>query len=120
MLTRRMFLQQGAGAAIAAGLAWPQESGPSLEHTIAVISGTPRERGRQYGAQIKDAIHAFLNREIYKSFVEKPNTKEAMVRFAAACGKAVKEYSPLIHEELEGMAEGTGLTLEEVVLITNH
>src|SRR5262249_10805005 len=34
------------------------------------------------------------------------------------CAKEVKNYAPLIHDELEGMAEGSGLKLEEVVLIT--
>src|SRR6185503_12756067 len=115
ILTRREFLAQTAIGAVALA-----QDAPSLEHTIATISGTPRERGRQYGAKFKDAIRAFLNKEIYASFVGKPNAKEAILRFAGGCTKAVKEYSPLIFDEMEGMAEGTGLTIEETVLITNH
>src|ERR1043166_3901480 len=43
-----------------------------------------------------------------------------MLRFAGACGKAIKEYSPLLFDEMEGMAEGSGLSLDEIVLLTNH
>src|SRR5262249_28212715 len=93
---------------------------PNLEHTLTVIEGKPRERGRRYGTLFKDGIHGFLDREIYKNFSDKPNTKDSMLRFAAACGKAIKAYSPLVTEEMEGMAESTGLTFEEIVLITNH
>jgi hypothetical protein len=119
-LSRRDFIHHAALGTAALGLGAGQETAPNLEHTIGVISGKPRERGRQYGTQFKDAIHAFLNKEIYKSFTDKPNAKEGMVRFAGACGRAIKEYSPLIFDEMEGMAEGTGLSIEEIVLITNH
>jgi hypothetical protein len=120
-LNRREFLQQSAGAAVALGLgAGAQDSPKSLEHAFTIIAGKPRERGKEYGAKFKDAIRAFLDREIYRSFVGKPNAKESMLRFAAACGKAVKEFSPPVMEEMEGMAEGTGLSIEEIVLITNH
>ena len=117
--SRRRFLGQAALGAVALGTrVGAQEK--NLEHGLTVVSGKPRERGREYGAKFKEAIHGFLNREIYASFDGKPNAKETMIRFAAACGKAVREYSPLIHDEMEGMAEGTGLRLEEIVLITNH
>jgi hypothetical protein len=119
MLSRRSFIRQSAVGVAALGLAARQETS-SLEHGLTVISGTPRERGRQYGTQFKDAIRRFLQKEISDSFTDKPNAKEAMLRYAAACGKAIKEYSPLIYEEMEGMAEGSGLTIEETVLITNH
>src|SRR6185295_5377709 len=118
MLTRRDFLQHTAAGVAALGLGAVQE--PNLEHTIATISGKPRERGRQYGSQFKEAIRGFLNREIYQSFTGKPNARESLVRYAAACGRAIKSYSPLLHDEMEGMAEGTGLALEEVVLVSNH
>lgn len=118
--TRRRFFKQAA--VLGFGLrAVAQEAPPkNLEHGLTVISGTPRERGRAYGRHFKDAIHAFLEREITASFDGKPNTRETMLRFAGACGKAIKEYSPLLHDEMEGMAEGTGLKFEEIVLINNH
>jgi hypothetical protein len=120
-LSRRAFLGHSAlGLATIGFQASPQESAPGLEHTLAVISGKPRERGRQYGSKFKEAIRVFMDKEIFASFSGKPNAKESIVRYATACGKAIKEYSPLIHEEMEGMAEGSGLRLEEIVIITNH
>src|SRR5262249_9172537 len=46
--------------------------------------------------------------------------RDEMLAFAGRCGKAIKDYSPSIMDELEGMAEGSELRLEEVVLITLH
>lgn len=42
------------------------------------------------------------------------------MRYSAACFKVIREECPVIADELEGMAEGTGLRLEEHVLITLH
>lgn len=119
--SRRRFMKQAMGgvAAIRLGMV-PQEPPSSLEHSLSVISGKPHERGRQYGSLFRAKITSFLEKEIYGSFTNKPNSKDAILRFAGACGAAIKAYSPLIHQEMEGIAEGSGLTYEEVVLITNH
>jgi isopenicillin-N N-acyltransferase-like protein len=85
-----------------------------------VISGSPRERGRQYGGQFAEGIRAFLDKEIYQPFAANSSAREELLRYAGACGKAVQEFSPIVHDELEGMAEGSGLRLEELVLITLH
>ncbi|MGH9786434.1 MAG: twin-arginine translocation signal domain-containing protein, partial [Terriglobia bacterium] len=118
--SRREFLCRSAGAAAALGMGAGALTQESLEHSLTVIAGKPRERGRAYGTTYKDAIHRFLDREIYRSFVGKPNQKDDMFRFSGACGKAIKEYSPLVVDEMEGMAEGTSLKFEEIVLITHH
>jgi isopenicillin-N N-acyltransferase-like protein len=86
---------------------------------LTVISGKPRERGKQYGQKFKDAIRAFLDKEIYQ-VCAKQASREELLRYAGKCAEAVKEYSPTIMEELGGIAEGTGLELEEAVLITLH
>jgi hypothetical protein len=88
--------------------------------TAITIAGAPRERGLAYGKQLKKEIHAFLQQEIYTPFNNKPATRDDMLRYAAACAKEIRAYSPVIHEELEGIAAGSDLTLAEVVLITLH
>jgi isopenicillin-N N-acyltransferase-like protein len=86
-----------------------------------MIRGTPRQRGRQYGRAFQGPIEAFLDREIYGAFVRpKATTKDAMLRYADRCGQAIRDFSPPIWDELEGMAEGSGRRIEEVVLITLH
>jgi hypothetical protein len=121
-LDRRTFL---AASAAGLGLSLGRAAGEtkpakSPEHTLTVIEGKPRERGRQYGRTFKDGIHDFLDREIYRAFTGKPSSRDEIVRYAGACAKAVRDYAPTIHDELEGMAEGTGLRLEELVLVTLH
>ncbi|MBA4062342.1 MAG: hypothetical protein C0501_01290 [Isosphaera sp.] len=84
-----------------------------------VIAGRPRERGAAYGKLFKDGIARFLDREIY-AVANKSVSKAEMLRYAGACGKVVAEACPVVHEELGGVAEGSGLTFEEVVLVTLH
>jgi isopenicillin-N N-acyltransferase-like protein len=43
-----------------------------------------------------------------------------LLRYAGQCANAIKDYSPALTDELEGMAEGADLRLEEIVLITLH
>jgi hypothetical protein len=92
---------------------------PPFEDAI-VIAGTARERGRQYGRRFADAIRAFLDREIYAPFVSSLASKDELFRYADACGKVVRAQCPIIADELEGMAEGSGLRLEEHLLLTLH
>src|SRR5262245_7487199 len=54
--------------------------------TLQTFAGTPRERGRAYGKQFAPAIDEFLQREVYKAFTDRPSSKDAMLRYAAACG----------------------------------
>ena len=125
--TRRQFLgQAGCFGLAAAGLdlstaflGADQESRKVLDHTLITIAGKPRERGKQYGAKFKDAIHSFLDKEIYQ-VCAKHASREKLLAYAGQCTKAVKDYSPAITEELEGMAEGADMKLEEIVLITMH
>jgi isopenicillin-N N-acyltransferase-like protein len=128
--TRREFLQQVAGCgALAAGLPLLGQGHaeeitipkvPDL--TLTLISGKPRERGRQYGQKFKDAIAAFLDREIYQPHDKrrKDVSRNDLLAFAGACGKELKSYAPSLFEEYEGEAEGSGLKLEEVLLLSLH
>src|SRR5262249_28453416 len=87
---------------------------------LTVIAGKPRERGVAYGKQLKSEIRRFLDQEIYKAFIGKLSSKDEMLRYAGACGEVVREACPIIFAELEGLAEGAGLKLDEIVLITLH
>ncbi len=126
--SRRRFLRQSFACALAGagGLPYLQASGGEREdskapdHALTVISGRPRARGRQYGARFKDAVGAFLDKEIYDAFANKPSPKDDLYRYAGQCGQAVRKYSPIIMDELEGMAEGSGLRVEEALLLTLH
>ena len=121
--SRRAFLLQAAGSAAAVGIApWLRaaDKQTAQAHTLTVIAGQPRQRGRIYGQKFKDGIHTFLEREIYGAFSGKPSLKEQMLRYADACSKEVRKFSPEVYDEMEGTAEGSGIRLEEVTLITLH
>lgn len=120
-ITRRGFLGVAATGALG-GLthAWAPRRQAPPEHTLSVISGKPRERGRMYGKRFSEPIREWLDREVYQAFAKEAPRREELFRYAAACAPHVKSYSPEILEELEGMAEGSGLRLEEHLLITLH
>jgi isopenicillin-N N-acyltransferase-like protein len=120
-LTRRGFLGVSAATALG-GLthAWVPRQQVPPEHRLSVISGKPRERGRLYGKRFSEPIREWLDREVYQSFAKEPARREELFRYAAACTPFIKSYSPEILDEMEGMAEGSGLKLEEHLLITLH
>jgi hypothetical protein len=128
MLNRRSFLKSVAvtsGAVAvhgAAGIHLPaDERNPVPPFGDAVvISGPPRQRGRTYGKHFAAEIREFLDREIYGVFEGKFFPKDELLGYAAACFKVIRAECPIIADELEGMAEGSGLSLEEHVLITLH
>lgn len=123
-LTRRDMIKATAGtAALAlAGRTFgePAQLPQAPPHELTTIFGTPRERGRQYGRRFEKQIHAFLEREIYKPFVLDTQSKDRLLAYGGACTRDVEAYSPEIMAELEGVAEATGLRVEELVLITLH
>src|SRR5690242_13690079 len=87
-----------------------------FEPAFVVRGSTPHERGVAYGKQFGPKIREFLEQEIYTPFIGKPSSKEEMLRYAAACGKVVKEICPMEAEECQGIADGAGMTFDEVIL----
>src|SRR5262245_23003170 len=91
---RREFLTQVArcGAA-AAGLGVTGDI-PSLlgsdtpqapDHTLTVIAGKPRDRGRSYGQQFEVPIRSFLEKEIYERFTTPSISRDDLLRYAGQC-----------------------------------
>ena len=76
--------------------AQPEKGAVRAFPPATVIEGKPRDRGRAYGAQFRDAIRDFLAKEIDAAFTGKPSTKEQMLRYAAACGEVVSAECPLV------------------------
>ena len=126
-MTRRQVLSLCAGGAVAAiGLSpataaerRPLDERPEAsDHTLVTITGSPRERGRVYGRRFADAIRDFLDTQIYAPFDKDNSIRDELFRYAAACLPPIRQLSPELVDELEGMAEGSGLRLEEHLLIT--
>src|SRR5947207_100212 len=98
-LDRRDFLGQAIlGGAAAVGLAGgilarAPEQPAGAPFTLTVISGKPRERGRQYGDRYKADIRAMIDREIYKRLVKPGQKKDDMLRYAGACAQQIKAFA---------------------------
>jgi isopenicillin-N N-acyltransferase-like protein len=129
MRSRREFLKSASMSALAAGCCSAPRVGVAALGSdyvtqefppLQIYAGKPRDRGRHYGKDHRDAILAFLEKELYTPFAQGPLTKEQLLAYAAACGQSVKGYSRELYDELEGIAEGAAIELEEVVLITLH
>jgi isopenicillin-N N-acyltransferase-like protein len=120
---RRTFLKLAGWGALASGLPFPQRATAEFpkvpDHTLTTITGKPRDRGKRYGQKFKEAIQSFRDKEVY-CFAANPPSRDDLLRYAGACAKEIKAYCPTILEELEGIAEGAEMKLEEAVLITLH
>ena len=86
--------------------------------TIELV-GAPRERGYHHGRVLRDGIHALYERFI-KMMEDVPQghdgsadrfTEGALLALAREYGPATKDYAPDVYAEMEGIAEGGGLTL---------
>lgn len=119
--TRRQFLRAAAAAAALPVLprATPADQSGSIPPLIR-YSGRPKQRGRAYGRARADDIRSFLDREIHGAFVSPTINRDELLRYAAACGAVIAEVTPVIHAELEGIAEGSGIRYEELVLLSLH
>lgn len=130
-VSRRRFLAQSslAGATLALGgrrMTDAAEPTPLIEgpvappHSLVTIAGAARERGHTYGRKFAEPIHAFLETEIYGRFVTGDNTQDRLLQYAGLCFGHVQSLSSPIAEEMEGLADGADLRVEEVALITLH
>jgi isopenicillin-N N-acyltransferase-like protein len=89
----------------------------STRYRQVEVSGSYLEMGRQIGEAARDEIRGF--NAIAMERVNKAITisKEKALGTAAACIPLVEEYSPDMLEELRGMAQSSGVSLEELMLL---
>ncbi len=81
------------------------------------VSGDPRERGRAYGKQARDRVHASIS--LYESLIGH-HTGLTWARVRDLAGPFVgplDAYDPRLLPEIEGIAEGAGVDAEDVLAI---
>lgn len=134
ILDRRLFLRDLAagGLTLSALSGWSrfaQGAEPALApaaepdyppHEVTVISGGPNQRGATYGRTQKESIKRFLKQEIFVAFEGAPSTRDEMLRYADACLKELRGYSPAVVKEWEGMSEAAQIPIEELALLSSH
>ncbi len=130
--SRREFLHKvAAGGCVAACCGWPDgadgaEQAPlskrpkAPDHSLVSISGTPKERGVAYGSRFAKQIRWTLDDHIIGPYAKGNRPLDKLRRYADACYKSISCHCQEVAQEFEGMAEGSGLRIEDLVLITLH
>jgi isopenicillin-N N-acyltransferase-like protein len=96
---------------------------PKFELKRFEFSGEPYERGYSYGETCREKISRFLKESFYDAFMlgkTSEASKEQMLKFAKRYTPYIEDYSPEIYEQMKGIADGSGKTLEEITLIFLH
>jgi isopenicillin-N N-acyltransferase-like protein len=108
-LSRRQVLGLAGTAAVVA--AAPNGPGEPAEYPLYTARGTHRELGRQHGEQAARQIKAHVE----AMRVGQKLSLEQLRRRAAQFQPAFERYCPHLLEEMRGLAEGAGVTLEEAM-----
>ena len=78
------------------------------------VSGSPRERGLQYGRQASQQIHVGL--EIYMSaFRGRGFTDAKVAAIASEFADVIESAEPVLFEELQGIAEGSDVGFNFII-----
>ncbi|RDI51514.1 C45 family autoproteolytic acyltransferase/hydolase [Microvirga subterranea] len=80
------------------------------------VSGSPRERGRQYGEQAADRVR--LGIQHYSDQLGRNDlTPEGIKALVRRFEPTIDRFDPTYLEEMRGIAEGAGVAFESVVLL---
>ena len=94
---------------------------PFMPARLITLTGAPYDMGVQHGRLLKEQIH-HLARERYELALEHAAengvevTREACLRLAREHLPYHQRYSAAVYEELEGIAAGAQLSLEELLI----
>lgn len=81
----------------------------------------PRQRGRQHGESFKDAIAELIEIRTRLMLEKNPKLDQiAIETYAAQQWEATCKFDSLLGEELQGIAEGAGISLTELVILNNY
>lgn len=81
------------------------------------VAGLPREMGRQIGEAARDEIRGFVAIALERVNKTVRVSREQAMAVAARSIPFVAAYSPDMLEEIRGMAEGSGCSVEDVMLL---
>lgn len=84
---------------------------------IVISKGSPYEIGFNHGSKAKDRILKSIKYNLPTCIQEGWFTKEDAVHVALDFMKPVREYNEAYLEELQGIADGSGLTFEEIMML---
>ncbi len=87
---------------------------------VVKLSGTPYAMGYAHGKRFHDEIHRFTEERVRLSqnadWTGHNLSRAAVIDLAEACVAEHQAYAPDLMQELQGMADATGLSLAELVI----
>ncbi len=81
------------------------------------VNGTNYEMGFQHGEQCAETINRFVGGMFSEVNKHLGWSKEQTLNKALIYDGFVEEFSPHLHEEMKGIADGSGLSFEEILLL---
>ncbi|MGW5737462.1 MULTISPECIES: C45 family autoproteolytic acyltransferase/hydolase [Streptomyces] len=92
-------------------------SAPERTLPLVEISGTPVERGRQYGEAVRPQLHAAL--AYYEEAFGQSSglTWDQVTARATRWLEPVRDYAPHLLEEMRGIADGAGVKLPDILAL---
>lgn len=94
---------------------------PATRFPVLEVSGSPREMGRQQGEAMRDELHGMIELVVDRINKGRPGrpafTCEQGLAVAASSIGPAEAYAPHLVDELRGVAEAGGVSLEQVMLI---
>jgi isopenicillin-N N-acyltransferase-like protein len=85
---------------------------------ITISSSDPFERGYQYGEQLRDKIRERINLRFEKGRRQGLDKDQILID-AMKVWPFIEEYASYIGQEIRGIAEGSGSTLEEAAMLNS-
>ena len=82
-----------------------------------VVTGPPREMGRQLGEAARDIVAGFAEIALARVNKTVPISRKRALSIAAQSADFADKFSPALMEELRGMAEGSRVPLDELMLL---
>lgn len=90
---------------------------PNTRYREILITGAPREMGRQFGEAARDEIRGFADIALERVNKSMRVSRENAMSIAARSIEFARGYSPEMLEELDGMAESSKVPLVELMLL---
>ncbi len=88
-------------------------------YDVLEISGNPFSKGRQYGKEKKKEIDNLIN-YLYSTFENDKTSKTEILNHVKKHIPYIEAVSPIITEELKGIAQGSDKLYEEIAMIHLH
>jgi len=86
-------------------------------YRMITLTGSHAEIGRRHGAQLRDLVHHHLEIVVRRLAERSSLSHDAARTKAARYRPYVEQYTPELAEEVRGVAEGAGITLEDAYIL---